>query len=317
MYDQELSRIIDAALVRMQTEMEQAAPFLAQRVCAWMTDLGNGSPPDYFKHPLGFPMLLVPWWLEKTLHASPDTAFQADLVYSTINGYYYIRLIDNLMDGHATVELELLPALGFFHTQFQAAYRRYFDHRHPFWEFFERVWFQSAEATIKDAGLKDLDREQFFQVSARKTCAAMIPATAVCYKYEHQDLIAPWSQFLDLFGRWHQMWNDVVTWRKDVENGTRTYFLSEADRARQPTESVAEWVFRRGFDWGMETLLAWMADLRSMAQGLNSPDLVAYLDQREAMVRVQHEQAAADAKSARVLLDLLREASVDDRAPIV
>ena len=95
MYDQELSRIIDAALARIQADMVQAAPSMAQQVSSWMRELGNGSPQSYFKHPLGFPMLLLPWWVEKTLHASPETAFQADLVYSTINGYYHIRLIDN------------------------------------------------------------------------------------------------------------------------------------------------------------------------------------------------------------------------------
>lgn len=307
MVDRELDRIIDAALARIQTEMKLAAPYLAQQVSGWMRDLGKGSPQDYFKHPLGFPMLRFPWWLEKTLHASPDTTFQADLIYSTINGYYYIRLIDNLMDGHATVELKLLPALAFFHTQFQAAYQRHFDHRHPFWECYERVWFQSAEATIKDANLEDLDLDQFLQVAAKKTCAATIPVTAVCHKYEHEDLIAPWSQFLDLFGRWHQMWNDVFTWRRDIDNGSRTYFLSEAERRRQSTESVAEWVFRRGFAWGVEVLLAWMAELRSMARGLNSKDLAAYLDQREAMLLAQNEQAAADINSAKKLLDILSE----------
>ena len=155
MYDQELSHIINAAVSRMHAEMEQAAPFLAQQVSNWLTDLCDGKPEAYFKHPLGFPMLLFPWWLEKTLHQNPDTAFQADLVYSTINGYYYIRLIDNLMDDHATVELKLLPALGFFHVQFQAAYQRHFDHHHPFWEFFKTAWFYSAEVTIKDANLAD------------------------------------------------------------------------------------------------------------------------------------------------------------------
>ena len=110
MYDQELSHIINAAVSRIHPKMEQAAPFLAQQVSNWMTDLCDGKPEAYFKHPLGFPMLLFPWWLEKTLHHNPDTAFQTDLVYSTVNGYFYIRLIDNLMDGHASVELQLLPA---------------------------------------------------------------------------------------------------------------------------------------------------------------------------------------------------------------
>lgn len=308
MYDQELSRIIDAALARIQADMVQAAPFMAQQVSSWMRALGNGSPQSYFKHPLGFPMLLLPWWVEKTLHASPETAFQADLVYSTISGYYHIRLIDNLMDGHATVELKLLPALAFFHTQFQAAYQRHFDHHHPFWEFFERVWFQSAEVTIEDARLEDLDLEQFMRIAAKKTCAAKIPVAAVCYRYEHQDLIGPWSQFLDLFGRWHQMWNDLFTWRKDIENGTRTYFLSEADRRKSSNQSVTEWVIGEGLVWGIELLQTWMGDLRSASKDLRSAELAVYLDERASMLAARREKVEAGLQSAAMLLELLEQA---------
>jgi hypothetical protein len=308
MYDQELSRIIDAALARIQADMVQAAPSMAQQVSNWMRVLGNGSPRSYFKHPLGFPMLLLPWWVEKTFHASPETAFQADLVYSTINGYYHIRLIDNLMDGHATVESQLLPALAFFHTQFQAAYQRHFEHHHPFWEFFERVWFQSAEVTIEDARLEDLDLEQFIRVAAKKTCAAKIPVAAVCYRYEHQDLIGPWSQFLDLFGRWHQMWNDLFTWRKDIENGTRTYFLSEADRRKSSNQSVTEWVIGEGLVWGIELLQTWMGDLRSESKDLRSADLADYLDERASMLAARREKVEAGLQSAAMLLELLEQA---------
>jgi hypothetical protein len=307
MYDQELSSIVDAAFSRIHVEMQRTAPNMAQRVHNWMTDLYGTEPEARFKHPLAFPMLLFPWWLERTVHQHPDTAFQADLVYSTVNGYYFIRLIDNLMDGHATVELKLLPALGFFHTQFQAAYQRYFPHGHPFWAVFERVWFRSAEATIVDADLADLSQEQFVRVAANKTCAAKIPVVAVCCRYERQDLIAPWSRFLDLFGRWHQMWNDVFTWRRDIEQGTRTYFLSEADRRKSATQSATEWVMWEGFDWGISLLQEWMDDLRAAASHLKSEDVAGYLDERETMLAEQREQVVAGLQSAVELLELLEQ----------
>lgn len=308
MYDQRLSLIVDAALLRLVSRMELYAPQMARQVSRWMSDLCQGSPEDYFKHPLGFPMLLFPWWLEKTLQQNPDTAFQADSVYSTINGYYHIRLIDNLMDRHATVELTLLPALGFFHSQFQTPYQRYFDHRHPFWGFFERVWFRSAEVTIRDARLTDLTQDDFSRVAAKKTCAAKIPVAAVCYKYGREDLIAPWSQFLDAFGRWHQMWNDVIGWRSDLKNQTRTFFLSEADRRRGSDEPVTEWVIRRGFDWGIGTCRTWMDKLREQAVGLKSKDLEVYLEEREGLLLEQEEQMAEGLQSAVQLLDLLGQA---------
>ena len=69
---------------------------------------GSDASADYFCKPHAFPMLQLPWWLERTLRPAPDLALQRDLARSTMCGYYYIRMIDNVMDGHATVEPGLL-----------------------------------------------------------------------------------------------------------------------------------------------------------------------------------------------------------------
>jgi hypothetical protein len=303
MYDPQLSRIIAKAISRLHTEMTQVAPFMAQHVSQWMENLsGTAQPEDYFKHPLAFPSLLLPWWVEKTFRQSPDLSLQSDLAYSTINGYYYIRLIDNIMDGHATVELKLLPALGFFHTQFQAAYQPYFKHDHPFWDFFTTVWFHSGEAAIKDASLTDIDEAQFEQVAAQKVCAAKIPLAAVCYRHERRDLIEPWARFVDLFGYWHQLFNDLFDWHKDYTRQTQTYFLSEAGRQRHVGEPVAGWVAREGFEWAIEKLQTRMSTLKRLAGDLQSPDLTAYLDTREAMLLKQKGEVAEGLQSIAKLM---------------
>ncbi len=294
----QLSHIVTDAISRLQSEMTQAAPFMAQHISRWMQQLsGTTQPEDYFMHPLAFPSLLLPWWVEHTLTDTPNIPLQSDLAYSTINGYYYIRLIDNLMDGHATVELKLLPALGFFHTQFQTAYQRHFAQDHPFWDSFSAVWSHSAEAAIKDANLTNIDETQFKQVAAQKTCAAKIPATAVCYYYDRPDLIEPWSNFVTLFGCWHQLFNDLFDWYKDYTNQTPTYFLSEAERRRNPDEPVAGWVAREGFQWAIEKSQGWMSNLKAMAHDLQSPDLTAYLDTRQAMLLKQKEDVAKGLQS--------------------
>jgi hypothetical protein len=307
MQDRELSLLIDAAVARIRSDLEDAAPFMAGLAARWMEHLADGAPEAYFKHPLGFPMLLFPWWLEKAIHDNPDLVFHGDLVHSTVSGYYYVRLVDNLMDGHATVELHLLPVLGFFHTLFQAAYQRYFDHAHPFWNDFKAIWFRSAEVTIQDALLEDIDRAQFEQIAAQKTCAARIPLTAVCHRYDRQDLIAPWSDLLDLFGCWHQMWNDVFGWIRDTRHSTTTHFLSEAERRKGPTETATEWILREGMDWGIDCLQPWMDRMQAMARDLGSEDLVAYLDGRQTMLLDQRQSLDAGLRSVADLLDRLSE----------
>ena len=293
MYDSQLSNLIQSSLARLNLELTAAAPATAAEVSRWTAYLsGTARAEDYFKHPLAYPSLLLPWWFEKTLRDQPDLSFQSDLVFSTINGYYYIRLIDNLMDGNATVELRMLPVLAFFHTQFQTAYHNYFEPKHPFWSTFFSAWFHSAEVTLVDASLSEIDLNQFEQITAQKTCAAKIPLAAVSYRQNRPDLIEPWSRFVDLFGCWHQLRNDLFDWQRDEARNTRTYFLGEAQR-QQPDEPTTVWVVREGFAWAMEQLQSWMVDLKALAAQLASPDLTSYLDIREKMLE-ERARAAED-----------------------
>ncbi len=314
----DLGALVAGASDRLQSELEAQAPFMAQHVVAWMRDLsGTNQPSDYFLHPVAFPMLSLPWWAESSLRDQPDQNFQAELIYSTMNGYYHIRMIDNVMDGDATVEPLILPALGFFHLRFQGAYQRYFAYPHAFWELFEQVWAASAEATVHDRQLQALTLAQFDTITAKKLCAAIIPVGAVCHRYGRPDLIGPWSALIDRLGRWHQLWNDLFTWRRDVANGVATYFLAECDRRRRPAEPVGAWIVREGFAWGIALLEEWMLGLRTMAAPLGSPALTGYLEQRIGMVRQQAESASAGLRSAARLLALATEQSLDQPTPIL
>jgi hypothetical protein len=304
MYDPSLSKLITAAMARLQADLAQSAPFMAGPVSAWMKHLaGAGEPADYFQHPLAFPALLLPWWLEQSLTPSSSLLFQADLAYSTINGYYAIRLMDNLMDGQATVELNLLPALHFFETQFQAAYRPYFAGDHPFWTYFAAIWFHSADVTMHDAALSDIDLAQFEQIAAQKTCAAKIPLAAVCYRYNSPQLIEAWANLVDGLGGWHQFLNDLFDWQRDDRRGGCTYFLSQAARQRRPDESVAGWVIREGFEWGIGQLQGWMAALKKQAARLDSPPLLAYLETRDLMLHQQVKAVRPGLQNLARLLD--------------
>ncbi|GIV98384.1 MAG: hypothetical protein KatS3mg057_3041 [Herpetosiphonaceae bacterium] len=299
--------IIVAAAGRLQRELAHSAPVLAESTLAWMQQLaGTSAVANYFTHPVAFPILLLPWWAEEAIAGRVDPALQESLIVSTMSGYYYIRLIDNLMDGDATIERQILPAINFFHTRFHGLYQRFFDAAHPFWEFFDQVWMASAEATARDALLADVDHRLFVEVAARKTCAAKIPVAAVCHHHERADMIAPWSQFIDVFGCWHQMWNDLFGWHADAAYQRSTYLLSEARRRMTPGEPLVAWFIREGFAWGLEQLSGWMAELKQIAGRLGSPALAAYLERRDMMVREHYEAAQEGLHNAAQLLKLLR-----------
>jgi hypothetical protein len=302
-YDPVLQHYIEQSMDRIRHDLSAALPLTAAPIEAWMRDLaGNLPPAAYFTHPHAFPMLLLPWWLAQTLAPAPDQPFQADVIYSTMNGYYYIRMIDNLMDGHATGELPLLPALGFFHTRFTQPYYRHYAADHAFWPTFETIWFQSADHTIQDGLLETIDLEQFMQISGHKVGAGKIPLAAVCHYYQRPDMLEPWTALFELLGCWHQMFNDLFGWQKDLTNQTRTFFLSEAQRRKQPDEHIVTWIMHTGISWGVELLQEWLGRLGEQAQLLQSPALLDYLAQRSQALSAQHATIDQDLRQMAALL---------------
>jgi hypothetical protein len=296
-----LETIASETAFGLLAELDGMAPFMAARVGAWLEDqFGTAEIGELFTRVDAFPVLLFPWWLEASVR-EPDPDFHRDIATSTISGYLHIRLIDNLMDGDAPADVGLLPALGFFHSKFTAPYRSHFAGGHPFWTNFLELWVETADLTMQDHALQDIDRDTFERISARKTGAAKIPIAAVAHSLKRTDLLPDWYCLVDVFGRWHQMLNDVFGWPRDLRHGATTYFLSEAGRERTSGETVETWFGREGFGWAMHELNRWMDELRVLADKLGSPDLHRYLDRRRALLA---EQAAKVRRGFGALADL-------------
>lgn len=305
-YDPTLQYAITDAVGRIERALATQMPLSKSYVRDWLTYLsGTDNPADYYHRVSISPMFWFPWFLEKMLNSDFTSPLQPDLVYSTINGYYYIRLIDNLSDHHATVELEILPSLGFFHTQFQMPYQKYFVHDHPFWDFFRDVWFHSADVTILDTKSVEQNQSQFRQIASQKICAIKIPLAAVAYRYGHPELIPPWAQLVDRFGCWHQMHSDIFHWHEDLSEGVATFFLSEAHRRKLADESPTDWVLREGFQWGLELLDEWMAEIQALAPALGNEELKQYLTYRQSNTRKAGREVIKALNSASKISSLL------------
>lgn len=285
MYPNSLKSLIGQGIAQLDKRLAAGMPHSAAAIGLWMRGLApHGDRAAYFTHPLAFPALLLPWWVDSTLTGAPADDLLADVTRSTMSGYYAIRLIDNVMDGEATVEPGLLPALNFFHSQFQAAYQPHFAAEHPFWAQFERFWLGSADVSLRENQLAALDEAQFWQLSAQKVSAAKIPVAAVCHHRGQPDAFAPWAALIDRLGGWHQLHNDLFDWQRDAQRGGVTWFLSEAAHRQRPSEPLAGWVAREGFFWGIDMLRQGMAQLQTQAAALDSPPLADWLRQREAML---------------------------------
>jgi hypothetical protein len=287
LHDDQLQKLVSDACARIQNELTCRAPFLAEQVRGWMAQLSpTGKAADYFLQPRMFPLLRLPLWAAKSFTAEPDGEFLADVIYSTVNGYYYIRLLDNLMDGHGTIELEILPATAFFHTEFQATYQKYFEAAHPFWEVFRSAWFSASDAVTHEFNLDRIGEAEFERITVSKLAGARIPLAAMGFRHGTGQSMQLWENFALALARWSQMEDDLFDWHHDLRHRKTSYFLTEANRCKG-FDTVDAWVIRKGFRLGLKTLQRELSALRDLARPLNSPDVVSYLDLRETILEDQ------------------------------
>ncbi len=288
MHSQEFQELMKSGIGHLFESLSQDMPLISPLIQTWARDLaGSLEPADYFLHPVAFPLMLLPWWLERQLQGTYDPTFQVDLIDSNASLYYYVRLIDNVMDGHATVEPKLLPTAGYFVNRFHNIYHSYFQLGHPFWNFFDHTWSVFCDVTAADGQLNNVNKETFTSLVARKVSAAKISVAAVCYRYEQANLIPAWEEWIDTFGCWHLFREDLFDWQQDLKLENATYLLSEAGRRKRDGEAEASWIAREGLEWAMEQLTVWMNLLNQM--DFVSPEISAYLQLREKEVIERRE----------------------------
>jgi hypothetical protein len=298
---------LDEAHRRLCADLTRRAPALAERLLPWMAQraVKGAAPTAYFTHPLAFPLLALPWWLEESLGATRDGELQTDLLVSSMSGYYLVRLIDDVMDGASEAEARLLPAVPVLHGVFQSTYGRWFERGHPFWQTFDAAWARCHEAAAVEATLDDIDEQAFLRVSAMKVSAGIIPLTAIAWQCHGGTLPLPWARLFPRLCGFHQRYNDLFDWKRDLDNGAVTHFLSEGRRLRRAGESVLSWVAREGLDREVQRLEQDLRCLRNDAAQIASPGLDAWLRRREALLDEAADQARAGFAAVAPLLEAL------------
>jgi hypothetical protein len=293
---------VERAFERFDRDLADAGPVLGREVRAWIRGLrGPEAPWVYLTDVRAFPTLYLPWFLEEAADGAADAAFQEDLIASSLAGYLHIRIIDEVMDRPDAAEVRLLPALGVLHLAFEAPYRAIFPAGDPFFATFDRLWRQSAEDTLHDGLIRDIGLAEYDAVASRKTRGALIPMEAVLHRRGRHDLRAPWTRFVSVYGRWHQMEDDVSDWRDDLDHGRPTYFLDEARRRVPGGAAPGTWILGGGLDWAFTLLDGWWRDVLDAARPLGSRGIDAYLAARWAVHARQREGILARLAAVRTM----------------
>ncbi len=279
-FDPKLFTLVHDGMGRIRRELARLAPANAAAMEEWMLRQSpTGIAEDTFRDLRAY-FLLIHWLLEIRIRGDVVLEFQRGLVYSSMNGYYYSRLLDDAADGHVAGADRLLPLSTVFHTNFHKIYTAWFPPDSPFWEFFERNWIGMGDATSRGFSMQDYVEADFSAVTVQKVAAVYIPTAAVCYRYGAERMLGPWLEFYDRFTHFQEMLDDLQDWHEDLAAGRQSYLLAEAMRRKQSGESVEACLMREGLRWGYSKLIMFHQMARGAATGLNSPLLEAYLQHR-------------------------------------
>jgi hypothetical protein len=277
--DPVLQELVSNALLRFEANLDAALPRAAQQLRQHLQRVP--TKPEHFFAARNFPHFLLPWWFSPAAEREADVEFQTDLMYSSISGYYAIRLCDNIADNDSPPALRsLAPCTLYFDSEAIAPYRTYFPTTHAFWKSFESFLAGQAEASAADSLLEDVDAESFESLSSKKFTGTKIPMSAVRWRYPClESSFDQWLQFIDCLGSFAQFNNDFFDWRHDSQHGITTYVTSES-RRRAPGESVATWFLKEGFDWGVEALKWRFDDVTLQGRGLGNEAVQDWLTAR-------------------------------------
>jgi hypothetical protein len=259
----------------LSTDAHRRAPILARELDRWVGKVLGPRPEAPFTTLDSYPLVHLPIWAAPGL----TPAILALLVRSTISGYLYVRLIDNVYDADTggAEELRVLPAASFLHTEFQLPYQQLYPFDHPFWDTFTSAWTRAAEATLADRLSENPDVDRFELAAARKTTSAIIPVAAALYAGGDPCRMPAWVRFVDAFGCWHQLENDFFGWQKDQRHGNPNLLLGEARRRGADPDG---WFFDEGFEWAAELLSRYAGEAAAHARSLHCPELVSYMEMR-------------------------------------
>jgi hypothetical protein len=239
--------------------------------------LSQGDPDYLLLTPFSTPLFLFPLWVERSLSQTRDMAFQYELAYALVALYFYLRILDDAMDGHVESG-SLLPLLTSLFAHCTHALQNLFPHGDQFWAYFHKLIDLSTEGMVADFTATDIGSEDFCQLAAQTFYCALIPMAAVLCRYNRCDQFERWSEFWHAFSAWNQMRDDVRDWYADKESNLCTYLLSQARRLKRQDESVEEWMIRDGYRWSIGVLNQFANRARELTAELNVPEMEEELE---------------------------------------
>jgi hypothetical protein len=305
LFDPDMQSILTESAGRLRRDLARLSPLSAEDIEAWILRQNAPDPPEISFRRLKSHFLLIPRFLELHVRGAADPEFQRGLVYSSLNAYYFARLLDNVADGQSPADAPLLPMAAFFHYNFQAAYSGWFEPGNPFWECFRELWIGMADATVAGSRRVAFSESDLRAATLGKIAAVKIPVAAVCFRYGREDLLDGWFGFYDAFCCAHELLDDLCDCFSDLAAGRSSFVLSQADRARRPCETIESYMIRSGLEQGYDAVSEWLGEAQRRAELLESGLLVNFVRNWRNRVETFWSDWAPDLKQLGRLAEVL------------
>ncbi len=286
-----VTELVEAGAERLEATLRAGMPGSADRAMTWLRGLTvSGRLADYFLHPTRFPMVRLPVWAIEP-EARHHRALVADTIYSTMAGYYHIRLLDDVMDRMSEAPLDLLPLAALFHLEFQSAYQPHFPADSPFWAGFRDRWLRLADWTVPRPGTAATG--PLLERAGATVGAVLIPLRALTLGVGAGGRFDRWEPMVLELARIEQWIDDVVDWQQDLARGQPNLLLAAGTDRVHAGEGPAAWVVREGYRWGLATAQRRLDELAPTARALGSAPLDAFLVSRHRALADLAERTAA------------------------
>ena len=283
----DLGSILASALEHLKVHLEQDMPLLAPKVFTWLAGLSSSNQPtDRFLGELMYPIFLLPWSLEEELaDGQTNIEWQVELITSSLGGYYYIKLIDDLVDGDVSLDPQLAPAAPWFFWHFQRPYQKHFPLHHPFWHSdFPIGSFGSCDEIRWEQRGGPRTRAEFREVAVQKCSLIRLPLILVADRYSGRQRLPPWLELAEVLACLCQMLDDVTDWRSDLAWG-RSYFLTYGRAAAGGEENLPTWILTDGLRWALSEIAWWWEAVQRASEEIRSQTWKARLERLEAAWR--------------------------------
>ncbi len=241
---------IDAAWELCERRFDALPSPLDALATRFLRSITQGTPSHrgYFSGPLAPPLLYMPLWLSDRLDAEgafPPHARASivPILAGTMQGYFYVRIQDDLLDEPSRADPEMLLFGNACFAGMVLAFTDALGPRAPaFFQAFDRAFAAFSRLTLAEQrAVRGADPypEALFEEHADKVAFARVPLLAVAALAGAAHLEDSIRTLVSRLGIAYGLANDALGWPRDLRAGHRTHMLALAGLERADLDHLA------------------------------------------------------------------------------